>query len=145
MEKTRCAVISVGNKIKSDDDIANLVLEKLPENPRMLKISGGINPENHIKTVKEFLPDVIFFMDALDSGDRPGNVKLLDIGQVKTLNPSTHNIPLDMFTGFFPESRILVIGIQPKSLDFGTGLSPELEKKFGNILEIIKAVISKNR
>ena len=142
MKKARCAVISIGNKIKSDDDIANLILEKIPGNPGVLKIFGGINPENYIKRVKEFNPDIIFFMDALDSGDKPGNVKLLGINQVKTLNPSTHNIPLDMFRGFFPESEILVIGIQPKNLDFGTGLSPELEKKFREILEKVKGILS---
>lgn len=142
MKETRCAVISMGNKIKSDDDVGNLVIEKIPESQKILKINSGLNPENFIQAIKEFGPDVIFFLDALDSGKKPGTVKLFSLDDVQTLSPSTHNIPVSIFKKLFPRSRIFVIGIQPKTLEHGFGLSPELKREFGNVVEKIKEILS---
>ena len=141
MKQVRCAIISVGNKIKSDDDIGNRIIKKIPDSEKILKINGGLNPENFIQKVKEFRPDRIFIMDAVDSGDRPGSVKLIPVDDVRTLLPSTHSIPAEVFKKIFPGTEILVIGIEPKSLDFGEGLSPELEKEFKKILEKVKAIL----
>ena len=142
IKRARRAIISVGNKIKSDDNIGNLVIEKIPNSPEVIKIKGGLNPENFIRPVKNFKPDVIFFLDAVDSGDEPGSVKLMRIADVQTLSPSTHNIPVSIFKKLFPNSKIFIIGIQPKTLDFGTELSPELKKEFGNIVKKVQEILS---
>ena len=47
------------------------------------------------------------------------------------------NLRLMALSGNEP-SEVVIIGIEPKEMDWGTELSPELEKK---ILEIIKVIL----
>jgi len=46
------------------------------------------------------------------------------------------NLNLMALSGNKPR-EIVIIGIEPGEIDFGTELSPELEKKLPNIVEII--------
>ena len=134
------AIISIGNPLKSDDNIANLVLDKIKFNG--MKIKAEISPENFIRPVVDSRPGLLVFIDAVDWGARPGMVKLFAVEDTRTLAPSTHNMPLDLLKKLFPETKILVIGIQPKDLGPGTGLSPELKRQFGRIVGRIEKVLS---
>jgi hydrogenase 3 maturation protease len=137
-------VISIGNPLKSDDNIGNLLLNRLKEtirNKNIDFIEGSTNPENFIEPLKKINPDVIFILDvALFSGNA-GDVKLFQLQEILKYNISTHNLPITVFQKFFPKTKIILIGIKPKSLDFGEDLTPELKDKFVNIFEEVKRII----
>ena len=137
-------VISIGNPLKSDDNIGNLLLNRLKEtirNKNIDFIEGSTNPENVIEPLKKINPDVIFILDvALFSGNA-GDVKLFQLQEILKYNISTHNLPITVFQKFFPKTKIILIGIKPKSLDFGEDLTPELKDKFVNIFEEVKRII----
>jgi len=42
---------------------------------------------------------------------------------------------------FFPSSKIRVIGIQPKSIEFGNSLSREMENKIEEVAERVKSFL----
>jgi len=137
-------VISIGNPLKSDDNIGNLLLNKLKKtmkNKNVDFIEGSTNPENFMEPLKKINPDIIFILDvALFSGNA-GDVKLFQLQEILKYNISTHNLPITVFQKFFPKTKIILIGIKPKSLDFGEDLTPELKDKFVNIFEEVKRII----
>jgi len=138
----RKALVSLGNPIKSDDNIANVVLEKLKESSDLLLIRGGTNPEDFIPDLRRFKPDAIYFLDAVDFKSGPGDVRLFSLDNLEGASiSSTHNAPLGLFSKMFPKTKIFVIGIQPKRLEVGDGLSKELRERIGEIAERVKELL----
>jgi hydrogenase maturation protease HycI len=137
-------VISIGNPLKLDDNIGNLLLNRLKEttkNKNIDFIEGSTNPENFIEPLKKIKPDIVFFLDvAIFPGDT-GNVKLFQLKDILKYNISTHNLPVEVFQEIFPKTKIMLIGIKPKSLGFGENLTPELNNKFEHIFEEVKKII----
>jgi len=126
--------MSIGNPIKSDDNIGNIILDKINvEN--VTKIKGGVTPENFISKLKDF--DEITILDALDFGGEIGEVKVFKPDEINDVLLSTHSIPLDMLEKFLPKSKIKIIGIQPKNIGFGEELSEELKERIEEIVEIV--------
>ncbi|NIM47438.1 MAG: hydrogenase maturation protease [Candidatus Aenigmarchaeota archaeon] len=126
------AVMSIGNPIKSDDNIGNIILDKLDVKD-IIKIKAWVTPENFIKNLKDY--DEIIILDALKFGGKIGEVKIFELNEIKDVLLSTHSIPADLLKRFLPDSKIKIIGIQPKNIDFGEELSEELENKIEEIIE----------
>jgi len=137
-------IISIGNELKSDDNVGNLILEKLRENIKkdnFYFIKGSTNPENFIEPIKSIKPDFIFFIDVAFFQGKIGDVKKFTLDEIKDMSISTHNFPIIILQKFLPNSKIILIGIKPKSLDFGEGLTEELKIKFNSITENVKKII----
>lgn len=126
------AVISIGNPIKSDDNVGNIILEKL-DLENIIKIKGETTAENFIEKLKGC--NEIIILDALEFGGKVGEVKIFELNKIKNSLISTHNIPISLFQRFLPDSKIKIIGIQPKTVDFGEKLSKELKSKIEEIVE----------
>ncbi|MFH0929408.1 MAG: hydrogenase maturation protease [Candidatus Aenigmatarchaeota archaeon] len=124
-------IMSIGNPIKSDDNIGNIVLEKIETDA--LKIRAETSPENFIDRMKGC--DEIIILDALQFGGDVGEVKVFELYDVEDRLLSTHSIPIELLKKFFPNSKIKVIGIQPKNLDFGEEISKGLEVKMDEIVK----------
>ena len=138
----RIALVSMGSPLKTDDDIANQVLDKLKGRDSLLKVRAEAVPENFIKPIKEFRPDVIAFLDAVDFRGGVGEVRLFTLRDMTDIMVSTtHSLPIGIMGQFFPGVRIMVIGIQPKSIDYGTELSRELEFKMQDITREVEKLI----
>ncbi len=143
-------IISLGNPIKSDDNIGNLVLDKLKQQTEKQNkdnntvfIRAETTPENFFYKAAQLQPNIIYIIDAVDFSGSFGEVKLFDFKDITTLPiTTTHNTPITMLSGFVNKSIIKLIAIQPKSLDVGEELSEELKEKFENIYEKIKQIIT---
>ncbi|NIO44014.1 MAG: hydrogenase maturation protease [Candidatus Aenigmarchaeota archaeon] len=132
------AVMSIGNPIKSDDNIGNIILDKL-DVENIKKIKAGVTPENFIKELKDY--DEVMILDALEFGGSIGEVKVFELNEIKDVVTSTHSIPIDLLKRFLPDSKIKIIGIQPKNIDFGEKLSEGLESKIGKIVKKVEFLI----
>ena len=126
------AIMSIGNPLKSDDNIGNIILDKL-DIENVIKVKGGITPENFISKLKGC--DEIIILDALDFGGKIGEVRILNPSEIKDVLLSTHSIPINLLERFLPDSKIKIIGIQPRNIEFGDKLSEELENKIYEIIE----------
>jgi hydrogenase maturation protease len=133
------AVISLGNPLKSDDNIANIIIDKL-DLKNVKKIKAQMNPENFLKEIKECKK--IVFIDAIEFGGRIGDVKVFNLEDVKDVPLTTHTISICLIREMIPNSEIKIIGIQPKKVEFGTKLSKELEREIDRIVEKIKNIIN---
>jgi len=138
------AIISIGNPLKSDDNVSNLILDKLQKSIKdrnFYFIRAGTNPENFIEPLRKIKPDIIYFIDVALFQGNPGDIKLFQLEDILDMSISTHNFPITVFKDFFSNSKIKLIGIKPKSLSVGEGLSPELKDKFESIVQRVKTII----
>lgn len=67
-------------------------------------------------------------------GLAPGSLAWVDWPDVDGLSASTHILPPSVLGRFLAESLgcdVIVLGVQPSSVDFGQGLTPEVEASVG--------------
>ena len=126
------AVMSIGNPIKCDDNIGNVIIDKL-DLKNIIKIKAEINPENFMNKLKDC--DEIIILDALDFGGNVGEVKVFELDKINEVSISTHSIPIDLMKKILPNSKIKIIGIQPKSIGFGEELTKEMKNKIEEIVQ----------
>lgn len=132
------AVLSIGNPLKSDDNIGNVVLDMLKSDVK--KFRGETTPENFIGKLEGF--EKIIIVDAIEFEGNAGDVKLFDLEDVLDRLTSTHSMPISMIKKFYPNSKLSVIGIKPNNMDVGDRLSEKLESKKNEIVENVERIIS---
>ncbi len=138
------AIISIGNPLKSDDNIGNLIIDKIKnsyKNKDYYFFKGGMNPENFIEPLKKINPDVIFFIDVAVFEGEVGDVKLFRLDDIVDFNISSHYFPITVFKQYFPTSKLILIGIKPKIVSFSESLSPELKKQLKEIILKVQRTI----
>lgn len=139
------AVIGMGNPLKKDDNIGNLVIEKLSEeikNKDFLFIKGYLTPENYLGHLKGLKPKRIYIVDAVEFKGLIGEVKIFNLEEIEKVKATTHNIPVTIYKDYFPNTSIKLIGIKVKNINFGGELSKEIEEKLDDIIKKIRSVIS---
>jgi len=129
----RVAVVAVGNDMRRDDGVGVHLARKLRGklSRRFRLIEAGTIPESYIDKVREFRPTHVLVIDAAQLGTNPGDSRLLSPRKVKGLSISTHTLPLNVFAQFVEKetgSKVKILAIQPKDLEFGEGLTAELAK-----------------
>lgn len=142
----RIVVIGVGNLLLKDEGIGIHTVKALQEinlPPYIELIDGGTSPDLIAYTR---VGDKMIIIDATKTGGEPGAVYRFtpeDLAGGKGTLTSAHemgvaeNLNLMKLTGNEPR-EIIIIGIEPKEIDWGTELSPEIQ---GKLPEIIKVVL----
>ncbi len=104
--------LGVGNSGRGDDAIGTIVVSKLKTEH---KLDCGSVPENYTGKIRRMEPEVIIMIDAVDFGGNPGELTLTEAKNAEGVTLSTHSMPLSIFCKMLPESKIYLLGIQPKS------------------------------
>jgi hydrogenase maturation protease len=140
-------VVGIGNLLLKDEGIGVHVAHALehapsPSDVELQVIDGGISP--HLLPLFEGV-DKLIILDAAKGGGEPGAIyrfapeavnieeraitSVHQIGLLETLR-------LMKSLGKQPK-RIVIIGIEPKEIDYGLELSPELERRIPDITAIV--------
>jgi hydrogenase 3 maturation protease len=129
--KPRIAVLAIGSTLRGDDAAGILAGEDL--NQRLLKspalraavsvFFGETAPENLTGAIRDFKPTTLIIVDAVDVRADPGSVQLIDPDRVDPgAGLSTHSISIKLLTDYLGQSLVcdvLIVGIQPQTLEFG--------------------------
>ena len=142
----KIAVLGMGNLLLKDEGIGIhliRILENLPGLESVDLIDGGTSLEA-IDLVRD--TDRLIVIDAAYGGQEPGSVYCITPKYVKNQKPySIHelNVLQMLWTlniiGNSP--KITIIGIEPKEIDWGLELSPELERKLPQITDSVIEMI----
>lgn len=141
-------IVGVGNILLKDEGIGVHVVRALrqaigPDRPDVNIIDGGTSPDTFL--LLEGVQKLIV-VDAVNGGSAPGSVyrfhptDILSPGKCIT---SLHQIDvldgLKMMelSGIKPDETI-IIGIEPKEIDWGLELSAELNEKLPQIIKVVK-------
>lgn len=142
---TKIVIIGVGNLLLSDEGVgvhvANELMKKeLP--PYVSVVDGGTDGFRLLNIITE--ADRLIVIDAVKGGAEPGSIYRFDIDEVKSCPPgfktSVHQIgileviDLSGLIGKTPHTT--VIGVEPKSIEMGMELSPEVKSKIPRIIEL---------
>jgi hydrogenase 3 maturation protease len=138
--------MGIGNPLRKDDFIGMEVVRTLRklELPNVHLIEAHDIPENYTGLVEEVSPTHILLIDSADLGCRPGSVRFISPSIIDSFSISTHSLPLSIMSKYLTKktgAKVSLLAIQPKSLDFGEGLSEELSKSAEDLCRIIGEVI----
>ncbi len=141
----RILLLGVGNRLRGDDAVGSLLVERLQGKADIPMIDAGDVPENYLGPIEGSGAEVVLVVDAADFGGDVGDTAIFDIGQLQGKSISTHTASLGLlFKVIPPEKRpqVIVLGIQPGNLELSQGLSEpvlgaleSLERLLTGILE----------
>jgi hydrogenase maturation protease len=141
----RIVIIGVGNLLLKDEGIGIHVVQALEEMelpPDVQLIDGGTSPDLIAYTRAG---DKMVIVDAARAGGEPGAVYRFlpaDLAAEKAALASAHemgvveNLALMSLAGNQPR-EIVIIGVEPAEIDWGTELSPILRRKFPKIVRAV--------
>lgn len=129
----RVAFLGIGSDLRGDDSVGGYVVKELK---RTVKTFGGklkfffgyTAPENITGEIKKFRPAYLVIIDSAELGASPGSFRIIPSEKIGGISFSSHRMPLKIMTDYLLNSikcDSIVIGIQPKSTDFGRPLSDE--------------------
>jgi hydrogenase maturation protease len=139
-------ILGIGNILLSDEGIGVHVANELfkmalPDNVSV--VEGGTDGFRLLNVITE--ADRLVVIDAVRGGNEPGTVYRFDVDEVKScpseFKTSVHQIgileviDLSGLIGKSPYTTI--IGIEPKSLEMGMELSPQIREKIPRIIELV--------
>jgi hydrogenase 3 maturation protease len=143
----RIAVLGVGSDICSDDlagmRVAELLktgLKKYQGSVKFKFFAGGTAPENFTGEIKKFKPTHLVIVDCADFGKKPGVVSMFGIEEIGGISFSTHRLPANIMADYLMQSvkcDCLIIGIQPKTLQFGESLSKEVRQSVESLVSLM--------
>lgn len=148
----RVVILGIGNILMSDEGIGVHAVEALQQ--RFL-LPDNVDVVDGGTTGMELLPDLqgaqhLIVVDAVRVGVAPGTVVRLEGDEVPAFfktKLSPHQVGLSdvlaalRFSGGEPE-RVVLIGVQPVSLDMAMELSPEVAAKMDRVLELVTAELA---
>jgi hydrogenase maturation protease len=141
----KTVVLGLGNALLKDEGIGVHVIHALQHNSIAAEveiIDGGTSPD-----ITDLIEEArkLIVVDAARGGGEPGTIYRLaldDITSQGELTLSTHDISLFYSLrlmeslGNSPEETV-IIGVEPKEIDLGLELSPELEQKVPSVIKVV--------
>jgi len=143
----RIVVLGVGNTLLSDEGIGVRAIEKLQQDyllpPEVVVVDGGTTGMEMLEDLSKC--DHIIIIDAVRSGKAPASLVRLADEQVPVFfktKLSPHQIGLSdvlatlAFIGEQP-GGITIFGVEPVSLETGMELSPQVEARLPELMELV--------
>jgi hydrogenase 3 maturation protease len=136
-------VITVGNRLRSDDGVAPYIAEqaKRPKNGIII-LDAGERPEDILWKAIEVRPERVVIIDTADFGGEPGEVRAIREEFIPENPISTHRFPLRIISRLVSEdtgARVDFICIQPEGVGFGEGLSERVRSSAEVIVEMLSS------
>jgi len=137
----RTVIVGVGNVLHGDDGLGPALAGRLRDTSAAVCIDAGASPENSLRAIARERPDTVLFVDAVSMDGAPGDWALLGPGELPRSCTSTHDIPMGMLAELLARDTgagVFVLGVQPRDLTPGAGLSPEVEGALGRLEQLIR-------
>ncbi|HHV77902.1 MAG TPA: hydrogenase maturation protease [Syntrophothermus lipocalidus] len=148
----RILVVGIGNLLLGDEGVGVHVVSRLKESglpPGVEAVDIGTNSYDLIDCLYE--SERLIVIDAMQGGGEPGTIYRVPFEKLQLRREgellSSHQlqfheaVEMARMMGCSPE--ITVIGIEPKTIDWGTELSPELEHRIPRVLELVRQEIER--
>jgi hydrogenase 3 maturation protease len=136
----RFGVVGVGSALKGDDGAGPALIGLLSARARFPFVDASEVPENYGGWVVKQALEVVVFVDAVDFGGVPGELRLIPVDDLMHSSSSTHRLSLHFLIRYLKEEwkgEALLVGIQPKALRLGDALSPEAVSAVEALAELL--------
>ncbi len=144
MTRSRIAVLGLGNLMRTDDAVGMLALQRLRADRRFPQsvslIEGGTLGLDLLYPLEDITH--LLALDAVDAGARPGTLLRYNGDEIDLL-PIAKSVHLLGFSDLIGALRltesapreIVVLGVQPEKIDWGTELTPTVEAALATLVE----------
>ncbi len=147
-EAEKIAILGIGNDLRTDDGLGLYIVKTIKfDHPNVLIENVGSVPEGFARSLAEFGAKRIIMIDAADMRKAPGHVELVTKKRIGGISISTHSMPLSFLMMYLEQEtggESILVGIQPKSLQFGEGLTPEIQEVSDNIISSIERLLEEH-
>ena len=144
----RIAVLGIGNDLRTDDGLGLFIIEGLKtKHPDLFVENVGSVPEAFAKPLTQFGAERVIMVDAADMRKPVGHVELVTKDRIGGIAISTHSMPLSFLMEYLEQQtggRTVLLGIQPQSILFGEGLTPEVEAVSRKIISTLDSVLGEH-
>jgi hydrogenase maturation protease len=142
----KITVLGIGNLLLKDEGIGVHLVQKLTrivDDANVNIIDAGTCPD--FPSLVDASADKLIIIDAVRAGNKPGTIYRFGLDNIdldSALPVSLHDIGVSdslkmmALLSRLPESTT-VIGIEPKTIDFGLELSPEVESKLSEMVKLV--------
>ncbi len=131
-------LMGVGNELRGDDAVGLYIAEKFKKDGWYV-ITAGQVPEDFTSEIKKLRPELLVIVDAALMGLEPGEFRIVPPEKIPKVAFSTHGMPLSFLINYLEDyvGKIILIGIEPRQMDFGKEMTPEVREGAKNLLKII--------
>jgi hydrogenase maturation protease len=141
----KIVVVGVGNLLMQDEGIGIHALQELEKQglpPDVKLIDGGTSPDLIAYTKAG---QKLIIIDSAKAGGEPGDIYRFrpeDLADEKPALASAHqmgvveNLALMEISGNKPV-EIVIIGVEPGSIDWGMDLTPKLKERLPKVVEVV--------
>jgi hydrogenase 3 maturation protease len=144
---TSVVIAGIGNAIRFDDFVGVKIIQNLQG-----KVSAKVHliecetvPESFMDEIVELKPSHVLLIDAAVLGLAPGGVRLYDAEKVTNIpSISTHTLPIRVFCDYISQltkTKIALLLIEPKNVEFGEGLTPQVAASAKGIAKSLLSVL----
>ncbi len=142
----KIALLGIGSELRGDDAAGiEVAKETYAKSDNFKVFIGDTAPENLTGEIKKFNPTHLVIVDSADMSKPAGTVQLLEPDKIAGFSFCTHQLPLTILAEYIGESigcQVLIIGIQPKKLDFAGGVSREVKKSAKYVSDTIRKILA---
>jgi hydrogenase 3 maturation protease len=133
-------LLGIGNSLLGDDGVGSYIASRF-RSEGWIVFNCGTVPENFTSPVRKAHPETLLLVDAAEMGLPPGEFRVVPPDQIADVSIGTHALPLTHLIDYLaPDARrIVFVGIQPESMEMGSGLTPEVEKGADRFMELLRA------
>jgi hydrogenase 3 maturation protease len=139
------AVLGIGNDLRTDDGLGPFIINALDiKHPALLIENVGSVPEAFARPLAEFGAERVILIDAADMMKPPGHIELVTKDRIQGITISTHSMPLSLLMTYLEDAtnaQTILLGIQPRSIQFGEGLTPEIQEVADRIVVTLKLIL----
>ena len=86
-------------------------------------------------------------VDAADMMKPPGHIELVTKDRIGGITISTHSMPLSFLMMYLEQEtggKTILIGIQPKSIQFGEGLTQEIQEVVDRTINTLERILKEH-
>jgi len=143
-------ILGIGNEFSGDDSVGFQAARKLKRAlsniSKVEVLAVGVAPENFTGLLRKLSPSHVVLIDAAEMGEIAGTIELIEPHRIEKRAPSTHTMPLYMLTEYLEQeigTKVLILGIQPKSISVGAAVSDEVEVSVDKLAHLLVEMINR--
>lgn len=134
-------LLAAGNEFRGDDRIGYEIARQLGDVPGLKVFFAGVAPEAYSGPIIKEAPSVVLFVDAAHINEKPGKMRLLALEEVKETTFTTHSQHLSFLADRISRecgAKLIIVGIQPRSVEFGEPISSEASRAVKEFVSVVK-------
>ena len=144
----KVVIAGIGNPIRTDDYVGLSIVEKLKSkvSKNVCLLECETVPESFLLDIEEFHPTHVMLIDAAFLGLNPGSARLVNAERISEFSTvTTHILPFRVFCDYVRQAtgaKITLLLIEPKSTEFGEGLTDEVQSAAGQLTKLLLDLLS---